>query len=543
MRSIDVGFRGFRLTLSALLILAILPPLVPSSVTLAAQTAVTTSALNLRQRPSTTSAVVLVMPEGATVEITGSAIGDWYPVAYGGSVGYAFAAYLQLSAPEVVPGASARTTDSLNLRAGPGTSFAVLAVMPASAVVVLTGNAQNGFWELTYNGRMGWSSSQYLTLTGTMPTPVPTVPVQPTQTPIAPTSPTATSSATARAQTIARLNLRTGAGTNFPVITIIPNGATVTLLGPTQSGFQQVSYAGYTGWAYGTYLQPIPGGGTSTDTRTTANVNLRQGPSTAQAVLMVIPAGAKVILVGGQAAGYHQVRYNGVTGWVASAYLTGTGVPPDTAPIEIPILVYHRISSTPGLYQVTEQTLRSQMAWLAANGYTSVTPDDIMAHLATGAPLPPKPIMITIDDGNSSDVLFKQILDQYGFAGVWYLTGPGSAYSISIIRAMDGAGQVCGHTVDHPDLTGLGYSAQYAAINNNKTYLEGIVGHPINCFAYPYGAYNSTTMDIVTSIGFTNAVDAWGGPLKFTPELDQYHLTRINLSGFYTLQEFIGLVS
>lgn len=553
LSSIAVRPQKFHLALAGVLILALLLPLQAHPEASAAQAAVTTTSLNLRQGPSTTSAVVLVMPPGATVDITGSLIGEWYPVSYGGSVGYAYAAYLQLGTPQVVAGASARVTEPLNLRAGPGTSFAVLAVMPASTVVVLTGNVQNGFWELTYNGRMGWSSRQYLALLGTLPTPTATVSAQPTQTavvtvppshtPETPISPTATSSATARARTLARLNLRSGAGTNFPVITIIPNGATVEVLGPTQSGFQQVSYAGYTGWAFGTYLQPTTGGGSNGESRTTANVNLRQGPSTAQAVLMVIPSGSLVALVGGEAAGYHQVRYGGVTGWVASAYLTGTGVPPDTAPIEISILMYHRIASTPGLYQVTEQTLRSQMAWLAANGYTSVTPDDVMAYLMNGAPLPPKPIMITIDDGNASDVLFKQILDQYGFAGVWYLTGPGSAYPASVVRAMDEAGQVCGHTVDHPDLTGLGYSAQYAAINNNKTYLEGIVGHPINCFAYPYGAYNSTTMDIVTSLGFTNAVDAWGGPLKFTSELDRYHLTRINLSGFYTLAEFIGLVS
>ena len=405
------------------------------------------------------------------------------------------------------------------------------------------GETQAGFWRLTYNGSIGWSSSQYLTLLDSVLSPVPTFTSTqtPISTPVTSITPTMTVPGPAKAQANARLNLRSGAGTNFPVITIIPQGGVVDLLGQTQSGFQQVRYGGHTGWAYGTYLQPLSGG--SLVTTTTANVNLRQGPHTAQAAILVIPAGRQVILTGAVAAGFHQVRYNGVTGWVSSAYLSGTGVPPETAPLEIPVLMYHRIASTPGLYQVTEQTLRSQMSWLASNGYTSVTPDDIMAYLANGAPLPAKPIMITIDDGNSSDVLFKQILDQYGFAGVWYLTGPALPYAESIVRSMDGAGQVCRHTVSHLDLTGLGYNGQLSAICDNKLYLERIVGRPINCFAYPYGAYNQTTMGIVTDLGFSNAVDAWGGPLKFTPELDPYHLTRINLSGYYTLPEFIGLVS
>lgn len=529
---------------------AMIPMVAVPDRALAAQTATTTAALNLRQTPSTTGAILRVMPEGATVEITGAAIGNWFPVAYDGSVGYASGTYLRLDAPSVTAGASAQVREALSLRAGPGTSFARLAVMPKGAIVVLTGEAQSGFWQLTYEGRMGWASSQYLTLLDTLPspTPIPTVvatafptvaPTTPPTTPTAQTTPT--TSTTAKAQTNTRLNLRSGAGTNFPVITIMPEGAIVDLLGPTQSGFQQIRYAGFTGWAYGTYLQPITVDGSVT--RTTANVNLRQGPNTAQAVILVIPSGSQVVLTGAVVAGFHQVRYNGVTGWVSSAYLSGTGAPPGTAPIEVPVLMYHRIASTPGLYQVTEQTLREQMAWLAANGYQTITPDDVLAYIDSGTPLPAKPIMITIDDGNGSDVLFKQILDQYGFAGVWYLTGPGSAYSESVIRAMDGAGQVCGHTVDHPDLTGLGYSGQYAAIQNNKAYLERVVGHPINCFAYPYGAYNQTTMQIIREVGYTNAVDAWGGLLKFTPDLDRYHLTRINLSGYYTLSEFIGLVS
>lgn len=543
MRKLTPGSRLCVLLCVVALIAAMATPFLDSTSVQAAQPATTTTALNMRSQPSTSSTIVRVIPGGAVVEITGSPINGWYPVAYDGSVGYASGAYLELAAPQISPGASARVEVALNLRAGAGTSFAPLAVMPAGSIVVLTGEVQNSFWQLTYNGMMGWASSQYIELLTTVPTatltPVVTTPI--VTTPVSSPTVAATLPASASARTTTRLNMRSGAGTNFPVITVIPSGATVSLLGQTQSGFQRVRYATYEGWAFGTYLQPLSSSGNITTT--TANVNLRQGPATVQAVILVVPAGAQVVLTGAQAAGFHQARYNGVTGWISSAYLAGTGVPPDTAPLEIPVLMYHRIASAPGLYQVTEQTLRNQMAWLSANGYTSVTPDDIMAYLNQGTPLPAKPIMITIDDGNSSDVLFKQILDQYGFAGVWYLTGPSLPYAESIVRSMDGAGQVCSHTVSHPDLTGLGYSAQRTAILNNKAYLERIVGHPVNCFAYPYGAYNQTTMQLMSELGFTNAVDAWGGPLKFTPELDRYHLTRINLSGFYTLQEFIGLVS
>ncbi len=69
------------------------------------------------------------------------------------------------------------------------------------------------------------------------------------------------------------------------------------------------------------------------------------------------------------------------------------------------------------------------------------------------------------------------------------------------------------------------------------------IPYKATCFADPYGAYDRTTMPIVTGIGFVTAVDAWGGPATFTAELDRYHPTRIDLSGFYSLSDDSGLVT
>jgi hypothetical protein len=65
--------------------------------------------------------------------------------------------------PPPAPGPeSATTLYALNLRAGPGTSYAVLAVMPAGSRVIRTGKSQGGFDSVTYGSRAGWAYSQYL---------------------------------------------------------------------------------------------------------------------------------------------------------------------------------------------------------------------------------------------------------------------------------------------------------------------------------------------------------------------------------------------
>jgi cell wall-associated NlpC family hydrolase len=61
----------------------------------------------------------------------------------------------------------------------------------------------------------------------------------------------------------------------------------------------------------------------ATKARTTANVNLRKSASTSAAVLAVIPSGSIVDLVtSSPTSGFYNVRYNGVTGFAHSNYLT-----------------------------------------------------------------------------------------------------------------------------------------------------------------------------------------------------------------------------
>ena len=110
----------------------------------------------------------------------------------------------------------------------------------------------------------------------------------------------------------ARLNLRTGAGTNFPVVTIMPAGATVELLGDSDSGFERVRYGQYVGWAYASYLDIE--GGADNSARTTARVNMRSGASTSSGVLRVLEPGTSVTITGTIQNGYLPVIHQGTAG-------------------------------------------------------------------------------------------------------------------------------------------------------------------------------------------------------------------------------------
>jgi hypothetical protein len=55
------------------------------------------------------------------------------------------------------------TTDALNLRTGPGTTYAVILTMPyGSRVTVVQSAPQNGFYNVKYGTTTGWASGTYL---------------------------------------------------------------------------------------------------------------------------------------------------------------------------------------------------------------------------------------------------------------------------------------------------------------------------------------------------------------------------------------------
>lgn len=68
-----------------------------------------------------------------------------------------------VAAPAVASAAPARVTANVNLRAGPGTNYYPILVLPAGAPVELYGCLQGYTWcDISYGRERGWVSSRYL---------------------------------------------------------------------------------------------------------------------------------------------------------------------------------------------------------------------------------------------------------------------------------------------------------------------------------------------------------------------------------------------
>src|SRR4051812_19059833 len=86
--------------------------------------------------------------------------------------------------------------------------------------------------------------------------------------------------------------------------------------------------------------------------------------------------------------------------------------PPDPAAVPprapAPVLCYHQTRTPTSAdaavdrpYIVGPSVFAAQMRALAKAGYTTVTGDALAAHLARGARLPRKPILLTFDDASA----------------------------------------------------------------------------------------------------------------------------------------------
>jgi peptidoglycan/xylan/chitin deacetylase (PgdA/CDA1 family) len=192
----------------------------------------------------------------------------------------------------------------------------------------------------------------------------------------------------------------------------------------------------------------------------------------------------------------------------------------------VPILCYHQIrdwtprdSSADRAYITPPATFTAHLDALAASGRTTVTPDQLLAHLTTGAPLPDRPVMLTYDDSDVDgyDVALPQ-MQQRGFTGTYFLMtvvlGKQHYLSEDQVRELDRAGMtIAAHTWDHHRVDRYSGDDWRVQIDRPTQEIAAVVGHPVRYFAYPYGAWSPAAFEHLQEAGFSAAFQLDGAPL------------------------------
>lgn len=182
----------------------------------------------------------------------------------------------------------------------------------------------------------------------------------------------------------------------------------------------------------------------------------------------------------------------------------------------VPILGYHHIGSPPtgtahpGLW-VGARLLRRQLAALARAGYRAITLDRVWRAWHGTARLPPRPIVITFDDGYASQArLAGPALRAHRWPGVLNLQvsrlGARGGLSRGQVRGLLRAGwELDAHSITHPDLTRVSSRRLTAEVAGSRQALRAAFGAPVDFFAYPYGHEDARVRAAVRRAGFRGA--------------------------------------
>lgn len=199
---------------------------------------------------------------------------------------------------------------------------------------------------------------------------------------------------------------------------------------------------------------------------------------------------------------------------------TTTSVAFSTPPVQrvarVPILIYHSVRPYyPGItnlvkeFTVPPDIFDNQMKYLAENGFTVITHDELWAYFQNGTPLPSKPVMITLDDGWENQYIYAYpILKKYKFRGIFYIY-PGAVNKKHFllwqeIKEMAASKMVIAdHTQSHPQLPKItSIDLLRKEILGSKQIIEKQINMAVKDFAYPFGAYNDTNVRAVMDAGY-----------------------------------------
>ena len=155
--------KGTALLLSALLLASALP--------LAAYaeevSAKTTEYVNFRSGPGTNYSSQGIIASGTTITVTDTSNSEWYAVRLSnGSTGYIYAEYISMSTGGSTSNGeerSAKTTEYVNFRSGPGTNYNSKGVIALGTTVTVTDTSNSEWYAVRLsNGSTGYIFAQYL---------------------------------------------------------------------------------------------------------------------------------------------------------------------------------------------------------------------------------------------------------------------------------------------------------------------------------------------------------------------------------------------
>src|SRR6185312_6890055 len=227
--------------------------------------------------------------------------------------------------------------------------------------------------------------------------------------------------------------------------------------------------------------------------------------------------------------------------------------------VRVPILMYHRVAPAGAgpaaleRYRVSPEAFEAQMAALRRRGYWGVGPDELAAAMASGKPLPGRPVMITFDDGYAdfADHAWP-VLRKHDFAATVFVV-PAKVGGVAdwderygpparlmdwdrIAELAEGGVYVESHGYTHRPMNRLPVEEVYREMLASQARIEAATARAPIGVCYPYGAADRVVERVAEECGLKLGF----GVMPEIADLsdDPFSLPRFEVSGFDDLASF-----
>lgn len=215
---------------------------------------------------------------------------------------------------------------------------------------------------------------------------------------------------------------------------------------------------------------------------------------------------------------------------------TPTPAPSASRRLDVPILLYHHISAGLGKpterYVVSRLVFEQQMRSLKAWGYTTITLAELSAAITDGEHLPPRPLVITFDDGYQDVYLNAYpILEKLNYTATVFVIGRQLGLKSYLgkkeLQELSASGwEVGNHTFNHHSLRQPGINLELE-IETARDDLAKLLGIEIPYFSFPYGLTSQYVTRQVQQAGYVAAVGLGGSYTHGTKT--RFYLSRIEI--------------
>lgn len=214
------------------------------------------------------------------------------------------------------------SSNILNVRTGPGTDYSIITQVGSGNRLPVLEKSGDWYCVSLSTGQKGWLAGWLVNIEKSQ-------------------APAALNTAQVARVNGSSVNIRSGPGTGYNVITQVGSGATLPILGSSSDWYNVGISSGGSGWIAGwlvsvvTSPTPAPSRSDPTSGRnavvTGSTVNVRSGPGTANSVIGQVVQGNSLPVVEQSGDWYRVTLSNGSSGWVA-----GWLVSMQTAPVNPP---------------------------------------------------------------------------------------------------------------------------------------------------------------------------------------------------------------